>query len=263
MNTFICLYCKGEFPLKSGNLGKYCSLSHQMAHRGPLLKQKRVEQYEQNPSKCIKCEVNLPYSKKNHKFCSSSCSATFHNSSKGPRSVETCAKIKESMKKYAASKIKKYRRCVVCNKEHLKKKTCSAECLKTLRKQNGIKTAENRTFGGATTKNKFPFLKEDQTLVFLDSSWEQKLAKSLEEHKIEWERPSFFKLSNGKRYTPDFYLPKYNLYLDPKANAREDKYLHSISKIKMFEKEFNVTCLVISNQKDLTWNYIKEKLNIQ
>lgn len=58
----------------------------------------------------------------------------------------------------------------------------------------------------------------------VQGTWERNLALKFEEFKIIWK-----KLSTGKdvwpyviegklkNYTPDFYLPKYNLYLDPKG----------------------------------------------
>jgi hypothetical protein len=56
--------------------------------------------------------------------------------------------------------------------------------------------------------------------VMLDSSWELELAKRLDELCINWIRPDPIKwLDNDDvthNYFPDFYLPDYDLYLDPK-----------------------------------------------
>lgn len=56
--------------------------------------------------------------------------------------------------------------------------------------------------------------------VLLDSTWELELAKRLDSLKIEWIRPEPLPWidNNGKHhnYFPDFYLPKYKIYLDPK-----------------------------------------------
>jgi len=262
MKTFMCLYCKNEFELKPGSTGKYCSLSHQMAHRGPLLREQRIDKYNQNPSKCNYCNTAILYDKRNQKFCSSSCAASKTNSSRGVRSVETRQKISESLKSLPRSP-KKLNHCTVCNNLHPRNtKTCSKDCLTKLRSSNGVLTSKNRIFGGSTTKNKFPFITKDQSVVYLDSTWEQRLAQSLDDNNVQWERPKFFRLSNGRRYTPDFYLPEYNLYLDPKANARQKRYEDAISKIQIFENEFNVRCLIISKKEDLNWNYIKNHLQL-
>jgi hypothetical protein len=56
--------------------------------------------------------------------------------------------------------------------------------------------------------------------VWLDSSWELYLAQRLDELGIKWIRPEPIKWNDreGKihNYFADFYLPEYNLYLDPK-----------------------------------------------
>lgn len=56
--------------------------------------------------------------------------------------------------------------------------------------------------------------------VSLESSFEILVAKSLDENNIRWSRPKRFQyvdLNDKKHtYTPDFYLPDYDVYLDPK-----------------------------------------------
>jgi hypothetical protein len=56
--------------------------------------------------------------------------------------------------------------------------------------------------------------------VVLDSSWELELAKRLDEMGVLWNRPSPLKWVDGDgnqhNYFPDFYLPEYDVYLDPK-----------------------------------------------
>lgn len=55
--------------------------------------------------------------------------------------------------------------------------------------------------------------------VKLDSSYELRVAEDLDRNSILWERSSSFSYEfNGieHKYTPDFYLPDYNVYLDPK-----------------------------------------------
>jgi hypothetical protein len=56
--------------------------------------------------------------------------------------------------------------------------------------------------------------------IMLDSSWELELAKRLDECNITWIRPNplpwIDKDGIIHNYFPDFYLPEYNLYLDPK-----------------------------------------------
>ena len=64
------------------------------------------------------------------------------------------------------------------------------------------------------------YIKKDGTVVNLDSSWEEALAIRLDEIDVIWIRPGAVKWidNNGveHNYFPDFYLPDFDLYLDPK-----------------------------------------------
>jgi hypothetical protein len=53
--------------------------------------------------------------------------------------------------------------------------------------------------------------------------WELALAHVLDERNVEWEHePEPFKLSNGMRYTPDFYLPEADQYIEVKGRQMKD-----------------------------------------
>jgi hypothetical protein len=61
----------------------------------------------------------------------------------------------------------------------------------------------------------------DGTQVLLDSSWEESLAKRLDSLGINWYRPSIpikwqDDLGKYHNYFPDFYLPDFDVFLDPK-----------------------------------------------
>lgn len=69
-----------------------------------------------------------------------------------------------------------------------------------------------------------PYMCVDGTIVMLDSSWEEALAKRLDDVGIKWIRPDTpirYQSKDGvyHNYFPDFYLVDYNLYLDPKNPA--------------------------------------------
>lgn len=75
------------------------------------------------------------------------------------------------------------------------------------------------------------YIKKDGSIVRLDSSWEEELAKRLDKLNINWIRPEPIKWidDNGvyHNYFPDFYLIDYDMYLDPKSpyaiKAQENK----------------------------------------
>lgn len=89
-------------------------------------------------------------------------------------------------------------------------------------------------------KNTQPYTTIDGDMVMLDSSWEVKVAKELDDAKIKWIRPKPLKWydKNGwiHNYFPDFYIPDWNVYLDPKNDW------------------------VIEDQKE-KWNYLNKKYN--
>ena len=74
--------------------------------------------------------------------------------------------------------------------------------------------------------------------VLLDSSWEVELAKRLDYLNIKWIRPTPLKWKdeNGitRNYFPDFYLPEFDLYLDPKnshAYRVQKKKIDTLTKL--------------------------------
>ena len=76
-------------------------------------------------------------------------------------------------------------------------------------------------FWGRLLKSCRYYTQKDGTKVLLDSSWEERLAKLLDNKNIEWIRPKdtlkwVDKEGKSHNYFPDFYLPKYDVYLDPK-----------------------------------------------
>jgi hypothetical protein len=68
--------------------------------------------------------------------------------------------------------------------------------------------------------------------ITLDSTWELILAKSLDEQNILWVRPDpiVWKDEENKEhhYFPDFFLPEYNLFIDPK-----NPYAYKVQKKKI------------------------------
>jgi hypothetical protein len=98
--------------------------------------------------------------------------------------------------------------------------TCSNDCFINTKRRNA-------------RGNKQSIYKDER----FDSQWEVELAKFLDAHNIAWTRPDciFWFDANNKqhRYWPDFYLPKHNLYLDPKnpiAIIKQREKLEIVSK---------------------------------
>lgn len=83
--------------------------------------------------------------------------------------------------------------------------------------------------------------------IKLQSSYEVTVAEILDQNQIDWIRPkplNYFSTSTGRsrKYFPDFYLPKYNIYLDPKNEYLIPK---DCSKIVDVIRDNNVKVLVL------------------
>lgn len=54
--------------------------------------------------------------------------------------------------------------------------------------------------------------------------------------KLEWVyEPDCFVLSNNQKYTPDFYMPKFKLYIEVKPNCWWQNVDYHINRYKLFE----------------------------
>jgi hypothetical protein len=86
--------------------------------------------------------------------------------------------------------------------------------------------------------------------IWLDSTWELELAKRLDELKIKWYRPAPIKWvdhnNTTHNYFPDFYLPDYDLFLDPK---NPQAYRVQENKIKILLEQYK-NLVIIRTLKD-------------
>lgn len=265
-----CQYCKKEFSIISTH-EPHCPLN------------------PHNESKCKQCGAVLL--KNNLDFCNSSCAAKYNNNIKSQTPKIGKCVLCGSMFEYRNRKKKlcvdcyikqrnlkqleynkrllnliqngttqsdlKYIhtcKCVICGATFLhindKTKTCGIVCYKKLL---SINSKNNTNCGGETNYRKYTYKN-----IFMDSSWELDIAKWLDEHNIDWQRTRKIMFwwtdinGNKRRYYPDFYLPKYDLYLDPKNKylLKKDDY-----KLNQVIKENHIN--LIYGHKDL----ILEKLS--
>ena len=92
--------------------------------------------------------------------------------------------------------------------------------------------------------------------IWLDSKWELQVAESLDENQIRWVRPKvgFVWTDEGRKYYPDFFLPDFDLYLDPKHPYLQ---VRDWTKIQEAQKRNNIRVLML-NEDQLTWKIIAE-----
>lgn len=118
-------------------------------------------------------------------------------------------------------------------------------------------------------RNKFNYVDSFSNECVLESWNELIVANELDRNGIKWLRPGKFILSSGKFYEPDFYLSDYNVYLDPKSKFFGKRvyqgyspYVDQTEKIKMFEIEYKIPCLILwSHEKNsFCWESIKRRV---
>jgi len=207
----------------------------------------RMQDYGANPAVCAQCATPLSYVDRHNKFCSHNCAAIFNNKQRyesgWTHSEGTIQKLREKVlanpsgiykqhlegtweprhvaikqpseviKRVTFGPHTKVRQCQVCNKTFATttRTTCSTECYLLTRKGGGFQP--NSTIVHRST------YKDQQ----MDSGAELAFAKLLDAHNVEWQKNSTmyftFNYPTGKlgKYYPDFYLPKYNAWIEIKG----------------------------------------------
>lgn len=96
--------------------------------------------------------------------------------------------------------------------------------------------------------------------IYLESSYELAVAQSLDLNMVKWERPKFLPWVDlygvKRKYYPDFYLPDYDVFLDPKNEFITKRDLPKISAVI---SQNNVKVLLLSKA-ELDWDTIKQKI---
>lgn len=132
-------------------------------------------------------------------------------------------------------------RCLDCNKllsaYHVNRCKSCGQIERNKIPENTARFGKKPTHGKRIVYNKICFR----------SSWEVKYAKYLDKNKISWiYEPKVFNL-NTTTYTPDFYLPNTDEYIEIKGYWRTDakkKYLK-------FRRKFRKTKIKVLKEKDL------------
>ena len=181
------------------------------------LKVERIKKYYSEPSFCLCCDKVLSYEKKNNKFCSSSCSASYNN--KG-RIVSDEQKKKVSL---SLSGIKRNEKLSENIKEH--KRICSY-CKKEFivwRLNNNTLSHSKHCSSGCTNSS----MKEKVSLIIKEKV-KNGTHKGWQSRNIESYPEKFFKIvleNNGIKYKFNKVISKRSLGLDCDANYFLDFYL--------------------------------------
>lgn len=202
---------------------------------------------------CLNCNFNFISKNSNRKFCCKSCAASYNNKLRKPRTEESKKKTSVTMTRLISegiiipkkgnNKERKYigpytpikrKNCTNCNKEFWAAKdkvTCSDLCRHERSAFNNVKKQHIKYF------NRF-----DNEYVFLHSNWEVIVADWLDNENISWSRPKKIlywidKEKKKRRYTPDFFIKRVNLYVDVKNPI---KIIQEKEKIKILKNNYNL-----------------------
>lgn len=216
-----------------------------------LKKQRNIEKYNSNPKLCLYCNKPIPYEKRSNKFCNASCGARFNNNKRThPPKIQTKRYKKKHPTTYCLVSF-----CVMCGNSIPNKniKACSSSCRSELFRTHANAKVKAGLLGGNKNNRAYGwYISPFAGKVWLESSYEYKVAKSLDHNNINWTRPSYI-LYDNKRYFPDFYLTDYNVYLDPKNDylITQDR-----AKIDKVQQQNNITVIIL-DKTQLSWKEIQ------
>ncbi len=113
-----------------------------------------------------------------------------------------------------------------------------------IRKRRGIST-EPRRYVPTKSGKRFRFVRRTGIAIFLRSSYEAAFAGYLDAKNIDWEyEPQEFLLSNGRTYTPDFYIREWEMLVEIKGYLWKD----AGEKIDLFRLDYPDKHLVVVNK---------------
>jgi hypothetical protein len=126
--------------------------------------------------------------------------------------------------------------------------------LEAIRRQKISVSCKGKTGGyreNAGRSNKYRVIDSFGKPTVLQSSYELKCSEVLNEAGIKWRRPGSMKY-DGKNYFADFYLPEYDIFLDPKNDYKAKQDAEKIQRVI----EQNGVKLYIVLKHQLTTEYI-------
>lgn len=126
MNT--CLICNKTFKsvlaltghkrMHGKSFGKISPILVSCLLTNKVMPYQYLDRYQKSLKPCKQCNKMIKPNKNALYFCSRSCSASFNNANRGPRSEETKKKIKNSVSEYYKSNPKKNKNCISKNKKY-------------------------------------------------------------------------------------------------------------------------------------------------
>lgn len=207
--------------------------------------------YKRERRTCARSECGITFIVEPHnpkRFCTRRCAAKVNNRLRGKLGEETRKKISQSLsgrpnpyKGY----IRVPRATVTCNNPRCAKEFFVERWLQTKRRVRFCSnTCAMRVIGGQPTsprasKGKCGVRRDVSPTIYFYSRWEANMARLYSHLGISWQyAPTTFDIGNQK-YTPDFYLPKTNTYIEIKnfwweySRIRDNKFRKRYPQIRL------------------------------
>lgn len=178
------------------------------------------------------------------KFCSSRCAAKVNNLARGAHLPETKLKIAQSL----IGTVSPYRGVIKVRRVNVQ---CQhADCKKKFLKERWKKTrfcsnaCSMHVIGSRPTSPKAARAKAGVRIdinppTYFYSRWEANMARLFNHFRIKWiHQPASFDLG-GQIYTPDFFLPDYDMYIEIKNFLGE----YSKERDRKFRERYPEICL--------------------
>ena len=191
-----------------------------------------------NANKKIIAPKNCPECNNTHnkpgKFCSSSCSAKYSNARKDYTKIKT-GPVKGTLPANTFCKLPhslvEFCTCEICN-THFTRNSIHKGSRRVCRNDECFAKFKHKVRAGKCGGLRANSTRVTRTIYKgkqMDSGAELAFAKLLDSHDILWDKNStiWFEYLPGKKYYPDFFLPKYNAWVEIKGKyyVREDDEL--------------------------------------
>jgi hypothetical protein len=187
-------------------------------------KRRATFKYKTETRTCLRSDCGIAFTIPTYdpkKYCSQSCGTHSANIRRGERSLETRKKIADSLRGRQSpwqGVIKVPRKEIACanpicgrrflSERWKKKKYCSIAC--------SMKVIGGRPTSPKASKGKNGIRKDISSTINFYSRWEANVARLYTYLGIKWEyAPRSFDIG-GHTYTPDFYLPDVDTYIEVK-----------------------------------------------
>lgn len=188
--------------------------------------------------KCENCKSDHDGSYGSGRFCSKKCARGFSTKSK-----------RKEINEMVSLKLKKTHLCEVCGlksirKHHKKCRDCYRKTI-IISEETRKKLSNSRLKyleSGKSHVKWFAFSVNGKELK-VQGTWEKRLAEKLNSLNILWERKILI-YSKYRKYTPDFYIPKFDIYIEVKG------FFYEKDKVKMFkvlDEHQNLKLKIIEN----------------